>query len=277
MQYSLFDIHSHLTFSDFDVDRDAVIARMKEEKIGTITVGTDVQTSKDSIALAEKHEHLFATVGIHPTHEGVHADFGGIPELARHSKVVALGETGLDYFRLGENNPNDKYQISNIKEEQRRLFIQHVELAQEHALPLMIHARPAKGSMDAYEDVLTVLESTKHEARSTIQGNVHFFAGTVDVARRFLDLGFSLSFDGPITFARDYDEVIRFIPQDMIMAETDAPFAAPTPFRGKRNEPPYVRHVVEKIAELKGLSIEACARMLTANALRAFRVEGDVV
>jgi TatD DNase family protein len=305
MRYSLFDIHSHLTFADFDVDRDAVIVRMKEEKIGTITVGTDVQTSKDSIALAEKHEHLFATVGIHPTHEGVHADFGGIPELARHPKVVAIGETGLDYYRSPQMSADETQMDANeYKNKQRELFEQHIELAHEHNLPLMIHARSSKGTMDAYEDVLGILEN-KHQLLSTKSqtkepkfqitklkptlnpqpstpnhhylGNVHFFAGTVDVARRFLNLGFSLSFDGPITFASEYDEVIRFIPDDMIMAETDAPFAAPAPFRGKRNEPLYVRYIVEKIAALRGISVENCSHLVTKNALRCFKIPGEVV
>ncbi|MCR4274947.1 MAG: TatD family hydrolase [Candidatus Campbellbacteria bacterium] len=275
MQYSLFDIHSHLTFADFDVDRDDIIERMRVAGIGTIAVGTDIQTSKDSIALAREHEHIFATVGIHPAHGGVHADFAGLPELVGHPKVVAIGECGLDYFRITENNPEG--QIATIKEKQKQLFIQHIELAREHALPLMIHARPSKGSMDAYEDILALLESTKHEARSTTQGDVHFFAGSVAIARRFLDLGFSLSFDGPITFASDYDEVIRFVPDNMIMAETDAPFAAPAPFRGKRNEPPYVCYVVEKIALLRGISVEECSRMLTKNALRAFHIDGEVL
>ena len=272
MHYSLFDIHSHLTFADFDADRDGIIARMKAEHVGTITVGTDVQTSKDSLALAGQHEHIFATVGIHPTHEGVHADFTGIPELVSHPKVVAIGECGLDYFRLEEEKKQE------IKKTQEELFVKHVELAHNHALPLMIHARPSKGTMDAYDDIISVLStSVRSSVTDSYIGNVHFFAGTVDVARRFLDLGFSLSFDGPITFAQEYDEVIRFVPQDMIMAETDAPFAAPAPFRGKRNEPLYVRYVVERIAVLRGLSVEECARILTTNALRAFRIEGSVV
>lgn len=272
MHYSLFDIHSHLTFADFDADRDDIIARMKTERVGTITVGTDVQTSKDSLALAEQHEHIFATVGIHPTHEGVHADFSGIPELVAHLKVVAIGECGLDYFRLeGEK-------IQELKKTQEELFVKHVELAQKHALPLMIHARPSKRTMDAYDDIISLLSTNTHSpVVGSYLGNVHFFAGTVDVARRFLDLGFSLSFDGPITFAQEYDEVIQFVPQDMIMAETDAPFAAPAPFRGKRNEPLYVRYVVERIAALRGLPVEECSRILTANALKAFRIEGEVL
>ncbi len=276
MRYALFDIHSHLTFADFDADRDDIIARMKDDGIGTITVGTDAHTSADSVALAEKHEHLFATVGIHPSHE-THGGVGELAGLAAHPKVVAIGECGLDYFRLDAA-------ADTIKQEQSKLFEQHIALAHERSLPLMIHARPSKGSMDAYEDILALLKNNKYQISSskeknqnTIQGNVHFFAGTVAVARKFLDLGFSISFDGPITFATEYDEVIRFVPDDMIMAETDAPFAAPAPFRGKRNEPAYVRYVVEKIASLRGSTPDACARMLTENALRLFRIEGETV
>lgn len=269
MRYALFDIHSHLTFADFDADRDDIIARMKDDGIGTITVGTDTHTSADSVALAEKHEHLFATVGIHPSHE-THGGVGELAGLAAHPKVVAIGECGLDYFRLDGA-------ADTIKQEQSKLFEQHIALAHERSLPLMIHARPSKGSMDAYEDIISVLSTDAKHIPGPYAGNVHFFAGTVAVARKFLDLGFSISFDGPITFATEYDEVIRFVPDDMIMAETDAPFAAPAPFRGKRNEPAYVRYVVEKIASLRGSTPDACARMLTENALKLFRIEGETV
>ncbi len=260
MNVRYIDIHSHLTFSDFDVDREAIITKMKEEGIMTITVGTDLGTSLAALELAKKYDHLYATVGIHPTH-GEAFDEEAFSSLAEHPKVVAIGECGLDYFRI---EPDDE----ETKNAQRTLFESHILLAKKHNLPLMIHARPRKGSMDAYEDTLALL--AKHKG---VKGNVHFFVGDVPTAQRFLDIGFSMSFDGPITFSHDYDEVIRFLPEDRLMAETDAPFASPEPFRGRRNEPLFVPYVVEALAHARGADLEAFRESMVMNAKRFFALE----
>jgi TatD DNase family protein len=178
--------------------------------------------------------------------------------------VVAVGECGLDYFRTDD---------AAEKERQKELFIRHIAYARKKRLPLMIHGRPSRGSMDAYEDILSVLSAHDGTDGAAYAGDVHFFAGTVPVARQFLDGGFSLSFDGPITFTSEYDEVVRYVPAKRIMAETDAPFAAPAPFRGKRADPTHVRYVVQRIAEIRGVSAEAMSRQTVENAVVSFRLD----
>ncbi len=253
------DIHSHLTFPDFDMDREQVIARMKDEGIATITVGTDVKASQAALELAKRHDHLYATVGIHPTH-GEAFDEEVFSKLAEHPKVVAIGECGLDYFRI---EPDDE----DTKHAQRALFESHILLAKKHGLPLMIHGRPRKGTMDAYEDILSILANHKG-----VRGNIHFFVGDVATAQRFLDIGFSMSFDGPVTFSHDYDEVIRYIPEDRLMAETDSPFASPEPFRGRRNEPLHVPYIVEALARARSANLEVFREVMVANAKRFFKL-----
>lgn len=254
------DTHSHLNFKDFDADRDQLIADLKKEGIWTITVGTSVEDSKSAIALAEKHDHFFATVGIHPTHEWSDDDFAMINHLAEHTKVVAIGECGLDFFRSGADEES--------KMRQGQAFARHIEIALKHNKPLMIHCR------SAYDEAISILSAfkTDHPLGSRLRGNMHFFAGNLEVARKFLDLGFTLSFAGPITFARDYDEVIRQIPLESILSETDSPYAAPAPYRGKRNQPAYVKEVVKKIAEIRDEDIEKVQKTLVLSGIKAFRL-----
>ncbi|MBR9702711.1 TatD family hydrolase, partial [Candidatus Woesearchaeota archaeon] len=215
----------------FDEDRDEIITRMSDDDIWTIIVGTNPTTSQEAVELAQKNKHLFATVGIHPTDTEEPFDKKLFSKLAEEPSVVGIGECGFDYFRTDRDES---------KKTQQPLFEQHIELALEHDLPLMLHMRTSKGSMDAYEDALDILESYHARTGDKVRGNSHFFAGDTTIARRFLDIGFTISFDGPITFTTDYDDVVRYVPQDMLLAETDAPFAAPDPHRGKRNEPHYV-------------------------------------
>lgn len=263
MKLQYFDIHSHLNFSDFDNDRDAIIAKMREGGIATITVGTDIQTSEEAVLLAREHAHLFATIGVHPTHNG-DFDESVFARLADDPNVVAIGECGLDYFR-SEN------QEAESKERQKMLFQKHITFAKERNLPLMIHGRPSKGAMDAYEDILHVLAEYPG-----VRGNVHFFAGTSDIAQRLLDSGFSLSFDGPVTFTDEYNAVIKMVPGDMLMAETDAPFAAPAPHRGERNEPVYVTYITDRLAEIRGEEKEAFRERLVHNAVRIFGLKEKI-
>lgn len=254
------DVHSHLNFENYDSDRDSVIDLLKKENISTITVGTDVADSKSAIVLAEKHDNLFATVGVHPTGEWQESDFIELDKMAANKKVVAIGECGLDFFR----GPHDE----QSKMRQGQSFARHIEVALRHDKPLMIHCR------NAYEEVLSIIKSfqTDHELGDRLRGNMHFFAGDVEIARKFLDIGFTLSFAGPITFSRDYDEVVKFAPLDMIMSETDSPFAAPTPFRGKRNEPAYVKEIVKAIAGIRTDDLEKVKNQLVLNAKRVFGV-----
>lgn len=260
MKFTYIDIHSHLNLSDFDTDRDEVITNMKEEGIATITVGVDFATSEKAVELAEQHENLFACIGLHPCDNHTEVfDMEKYEALAQHSKVVAIGETGLDYFRD---------QSEESKSKQREIFIQHITLAEKVQKPLMIHARPSKGSMDAYSDTLDMLESVNFNQAV----NFHFFVGDIVIAERIVKNGWTMSFDGPITFSTDYDEVIKSISIGHIMAETDSPFAAPAPYRGKRCEPLYVTEIYKKIAELKGLDFEKCRELLNENVQKIFKI-----
>lgn len=255
------DIHSHLNFPDYDKDRDVVIERMKSANIHTITVGTNLETSKSAVDLANKHDNIFACIGLHPVDDEDSEQFiwdeKQFGELANQEKVVAIGECGLDYLRLLAGDESKK-------KKQKEIFEAQISLALKIGKPLMIHCR------DAYEDVLDVLQNFKREVGDKLVGNVHFFAGNVDVAKKFLDIGFTMSFTGVITFVDQYNEVIDFLPLDSIMSETDAPFVAPKPHRGKRNEPTYVIEVVRAISAIKKLDEGVVGKALVANAVRCF-------
>ena len=254
------DIHSHLNFPEYDADREEVIARMKEKGVATITIGTSLETSRSAVALAEQHENVFACIGIHPTEvdkvTGMTAHFSrqNFEELVKSPKVVAIGECGLDYGRDG--SLDDK-----SKETQKILFRQHIDFAVNHDKPIMIHAR------NATNDILDILSEKKSEYGEKLRGNAHFFTGTKEEAQAYFDLDFSVSFTGVVTFARDYDETIRFVPMDRLMSETDSPFVAPEPYRGKRNEPLYVIEVVKKLAEIKGMPEDEVCKEILKNAV----------
>ncbi len=270
MEFNYIDVHSHLNLGQFDTDRAQVIEQMNQQGIATITVGVDFESSKLAIELAEKYENLYACVGLHPA-DNVNEIFNKeeYKKLAEHKKVVAIGETGLDYFRLDGTED----EIKNTKQKQKEIFIKHIELAIDVEKPLMIHARPSKGSMDAYNDVLDILEPYKQTPKSKhLVVNFHFFVGDITVAKRIVYAGYTASFDGPITFTDEYNEVIKYLPLENIMAETDAPFAAPVPYRGKRCQPDYVVEIYKKIAEIKDLDPEMVRLQLNQNAIRVFGV-----
>ncbi|MES2224733.1 MAG: TatD family hydrolase, partial [Patescibacteria group bacterium] len=198
----------------------------------------------------------------HPTEWKQELDTVEFNDLAQGNKVVGIGECGLDYFR-----PEDR----EYKQEQVVLFRQQIELAIETGLPLMLHIRPNQGTMDAYDDAIAILKEYK-AADSTLRGTAHFFAGDLRIAQEFLDLGFHISFSGVITFVKEYEATVAFVPIDRILSETDAPFATPVPHRGKRNEPSYVASVVEKIAEIKQLPLEEVQQQLLQNAKTLFGI-----
>ncbi len=263
MQYKYIDIHSHLNLSPLLENAEALVVRMREKGIGTITVGTDLATSQKAIETAEQFPDIVvgATVGLHPNdNEEEVFDMEKYRELAQSPKVVAIGECGLDYFRLPAGE-----KAATVIGRQKELFKKHIELAVELKKPLMLHCRPSKGTMDAYEEALEIL--SEHQ---NLTCNFHFFVGDVSIAKKIVAQGWTVSFDGPITFARDYDEVIKFLPLESLMAETDAPFAAPLPYRGKTCEPWMVEEVVKKIAEIKGESLETVQKVLLENASRVF-------
>lgn len=268
---SYIDVHSHIHDSAFDEDRDEIVSEMKERGFATITIGTDIIESEKAIVYAEKYDNVWATVGVHPV-DNRDEEFNkeDYRELLKHPKVVALGECGLDYYHLREFRGD----CALDKERQKNLFKEQIELAVECDKPLMLHGRPDEG-MDAYEDMLKILCEAKDKYGNKLRGNSHFFVGTPDTARRFNELDFTISFSGVITFAKMYEELVRIVPLDMIHAETDSPYAAPAPHRGKRNTPLYVEHIYEKIAEIKGLGKEEVRVQLLKNAERVFGLTFD--
>jgi TatD DNase family protein len=266
IRYSFFDIHSHFNLESFDGDLNEVIESHKEKNIGTICVGVDKATSEKALMLSGLHENIYACIGLHPDNVTEEGDFDRefYKDIAMNQKVVAIGECGLDYFRI---DPNDHVG----KDNQKKAFRDQIELALFLDLPLMLHIRPSQNSYDAYEEVLEILEVYKKD-NPNLRGDSHFFVGTEVIADRFIALGFTVSFTGVITITTDYDELVRYVPLEHMMAETDAPYVAPVPYRGKRCEPYMVEEVYKKIADLKGISLEEVVSQLAENRKRMFGI-----
>ena len=274
----LIDSHCHLNFPSYDVDRAEMLARMREGNVWGITVGTGMSTSKDGIAIADANDGVWATVGYHPEYltsafrdpaEGEigELDISELRRLAQSSKkVVAIGETGLDFFRIDEGLDREE-----AKKKQEKGFLDQIHLAQELGLPVVIHCREALGRL------AEIIQDEKTAGRD-VRGVVHCYTGTWAEAVPLLDLGLFLSFTGIITFpvkkGQDPEihmhRVIERMPLDRLMIETDAPFLTPAPHRGKRNEPAYVEHVAAEVARLRGMEVEDVARKTTENAIKFF-------
>ncbi len=253
----LVDIHCHLDFKEFDKDREEVISRALAEGIWMINVGANKISSERAVKIAGSHDGIFAIVGLHPGDIKEGFDIGYYRELAKQPKVVAIGECGLDYFRIKNSD-------LRIKDLQKEIFIGQIILAIEVNKPLMIHCR------EAHEDMLDILKSYFLNRKSKLNGNIHFFSGNWQIAQQYFNFGFTISFAGAITFSRDYDEIIKKAPLEKIMVETDAPFVAPIPYRGKRNEPLYVKEICCKIAEIRGISYGEAAVQTVSNSLSLF-------
>ncbi len=253
----LIDTHAHLEMREFNDDRDEVIRRAREAGVEYIvTIGTTVESSRDAVMLAEKYDFIYAAVGIHP-HEVkdiLHPAFELIRHLAKHKKVVAYGEIGLDYHY--EHSP---------RSDQKRKFRDMLREARELDLPVIIHDR------EAHEDTLRILSE---EWSPDLGGVMHCFSGDPDMAKKVIEMGFSISIAGPVTFpkAEALRETVKQIPIEDLLIETDAPYLAPQPFRGKRNEPAFVRHTAEMIAQVKGLSFDDVARITSFNAMQLFGI-----
>jgi TatD DNase family protein len=238
---------------------------MAAEGGGGMVVGVDLASSERAIALAQQHEHLYASVGLHPNDTPDEPfDRAAFAGLAKSPKVIAIGECGLDNYR--PENPE------NEKERQRKVFESHIQLAIEAGKPLMIHARPRKGTQDAYRDLIDILKAYKKEHGEKLWGDIHFFVGGIDEARDLIGLDFTLSYTAVLTFARDYDEVVRFAPLTHLLSETDSPYVSPPPYRGKRNDPRAVRAVVEAIAGIRGEDSETVRGDILQNVERVFRL-----
>jgi TatD DNase family protein len=247
----LFDTHAHLHFPEFGADLQEVLTRARAAGVRRIlTIGTEVDSARGAVALAEREPDVWAAVGIHP-HEASSTEAPALAELerlARHPRVVAVGEIGLDFFR--DLSPRDVQQTA---------FRAQLDLARRVGKPVVVHCR------DAHAETLAILAEARVGERG---GIMHCFSGDVDIARRCLDLGLLVSLAGPVTYpkARALPEVARFVPGDRLVLETDCPYLPPQPHRGRRNEPAYLAITAARVAELRGEPVDDLAARLTANA-----------
>ncbi|MDF2874333.1 MAG: ycfH [Sporomusa sp.] len=252
----LFDSHAHLDDKRFDDDRHEVIVRAAEAGlVGIINAGACMESSARSVALADKHDMIYAAVGIHP-HDAKDAKAEDYEQLAAwHSlpKVVAIGEIGLDYY----------YDLSP-REVQQQVFIRQIDVARQLKKPIIIHDR------DAHGDILAIV---KKEAKG-LTGVFHCFSGSLEMAREVIKLGFYVSFAGPVTFAKDgkLKEVAANMPLERLLVETDCPYLTPQPFRGRRNEPAYVKFTAEEVARVRGIEFAVLAEAATANTKELFNI-----
>ncbi|KKU90403.1 MAG: hypothetical protein UY19_C0003G0058 [Candidatus Wolfebacteria bacterium GW2011_GWA2_47_9b] len=256
----LIDAHTHVQLRQFNPDRDEVIKRAVEQDIWMVNVGTTRKDSQAAVDLCEAYaEGVFASIGQHPDEREIF-DYDWYMRTGAHEKVVAIGECGLDYYRVEPHLFNDE------RDRQIELFQQHIELAKELGKPLMVHCR------EAFSDVKSVMRKEIGDLSADVPGILHFFTGTKEDAKTFLDFGFMFTFGGLITFNREFDEILRYIPKERIIIETDAPFVTPDPYRGKRNEPAYVIEVAKALAEVRRAPFEDVCKQTTQNAKSAFGI-----
>lgn len=268
-----FDTHTHANFEAFKDDREEVIKRCLNNDIWMVNVGSQTSTSASAVILAKKYQKgVYATVGIHPAHTFEHAmdeeesHFESRAEIFDEKyfesflcdKVVGVGECGLEYFKLPEENQEA------IKNQQKVEFLKHIAFAKKHNLTLVIHCR------DAYEDLLEILKK-EYQGLPAI---IHSYTGEWETAKKFIDLGYYIALNGILTFDKTgrLAEVVKNTPLDKLLSETDAPYLAPPPYRGKRNEPLYVKYVVQKIAEIRGENLDIVENQLFQNALKVYRI-----
>lgn len=264
------DSHAHLDGSQFDSDREQVISRAREAGVRTMVAignGDGPPTLDAGIQLAEMYPFLYATIGIHPHEARLASDhaYAEMERLARHPKVIAWGEIGLDYFY--DHSPRDT---------QKQVFSRQMELAAAAKLPIVIHCRPSDNSENAWEDCLEMIHD--QWAPQGIGGVLHCFTGNWPQAKRALDMGFMISFAGNVTFpkAQQIRDAALEVPLNRMFIETDCPYLAPVPYRGKRNEPSYVTETARKLGELRGLSMEEVGEQTARNFYNFFKISETV-
>jgi TatD DNase family protein len=259
------DSHCHLDFPEFQNRLPEVLANMKSSNVThALCVSVDIPDFPKVLKLAQEHPHLYASVGVHPDYEDTpEPSVEFLVDMAtKHSKIIAIGETGLDYFRMGDRSYESL-------EWQRERFRTHIRAALQAKKPLIIHTRSAS------EDTINIM---RDEGADAIGGVMHCFTESLDVARKAIDMGFYISFSGIVTFksAKELQETCKQIPLDRMLIETDSPYLAPIPFRGKTNEPAWVSKVGEYIATLRGISIEELAKVTTNNFYQCFQINREI-
>jgi TatD DNase family protein len=286
MNWKLIDTHCHVHFQAYKEDMEKVVERALENGVGMITVGTQSSTSKNGLELAEKYDGVWATIGLHPNHlhaqeffddnelppskrvtgkiktRAEHFDPDYYRPLAQHPKVVAIGEFGLDYFRLPPG-----LDLETVITDQKIAVREQLKFASSVDKPVVIHCR------DAHADQADLLQNEIDNGGLKRRGVIHCFTGSAAEAARYRELGFLVSITGIVTFAKDLQATVAKIPLEQLMIETDSPYLTPAPYRGKRNEPSYVEHIARKIAELKDISFEEVAQTTTENAIKIFKLK----
>lgn len=252
----LFDTHAHLNDEKFDGEREKIIESLNKNGVGAYCeVGFDVQSSADAVSLAESHSFIYAAVGVHPhdTDFLTEDDMKNITNLSKSEKAVAIGEIGLDY-----------YYDNSERENQRKWFDRQLYLAEELNMPITVHTR------DAMADTIDILKAHKNN-----RGIIHCYSGSKESAKILLSMGYYISFAGPLTFknANTALEVARYVPDDRMLIETDSPYMAPVPYRGKRNCPVYVSEVAKKLAEIRETSFDIIAKQTFENAKNAYEIK----
>ncbi len=276
------DTHCHLNFQAFDKDRDEVLERADKSGVAMIVVGANFKSSMKAVEIANQNKNVFSSIGLHPTHlieqmfeeEGSKIrskaekfDFSAYEELALNTDVKAIGECGIDYYHINPDVP-----IEEQKDLQKKVMLEHIDLASKQNLPLILHCRDGKGfSKEAYNDLLEIII----ESKKKVHGVLHCFSSDWETAEKFLDLGFYLGFTGIITYTQSLDmlDVVRRTPKDKILSETDCPYLTPIPYQGKRNEPIYVEYVIKKIADIREIDYKTAAKLTLRNAKRLFNLE----
>lgn len=286
MSPRLIDTHSHLNFNSFKNDHDDVVRRALDKDIWMINIGSQFHTSRRALNIATEYEQgVYAVIGLHPIHLIEHdvdkeeikfktreekfdeAKYQELIEADKEHKIVAIGEIGLDYFHIPKAS-----NLTQFKNIQRKEFIKQVDFANKNNLPIVLHCRGSQqDSLDAYNDLLSLIR----EYLSPLSGVIHCFGANAQIAKEFIKLGFFIGFTGVITFGKNADElrqVVKDIPLERILVETDCPYLAPDPYRGQRNEPAYVEFVAKKVAEIKKVSFKEVAEITTKNAKKLFNL-----
>lgn len=293
MKFNFIDTHCHVHFQAYKEDMDEIVQKSLEEGVGMVTIGTQSTTSKNGIELAEKYDGVWATIGLHPNHlhaqeffdanelppPGVKDDLKELKhpekvktrseafdpdyyrELVKHPKVVAIGEFGLDYYRIPEGLSKEQ-----VKQDQKIECQKQLQFASECDKAIVIHCR------DAHDDQIELLKAEIDRGGLKKRGVIHSFTGTAEDAAKYRELGFLIGLNGILTFSKELQAEIKQVPLEQIVVETDSPYLTPPPNRGKRNEPRFVKFVAEKVAEIKGVSVEEVARVTNESARKVFNL-----